>query len=215
MRDREFERFARTHLLPRLEGFRAHRWLVYREPISTILQAFAFEGSDISKETAYCWAFVQPLYVPRREVVFTFGRRLINGKGFLRGRDTWEITRTPNVVETTSMVRAMHKALPFFHRLATPGKVVTNLAWQTRAFRNPFVREARAYSLARLGQSRAAERKLRGLVADVRPTDPWYEVAERGERLLTAISKGPEATRDLLDRWTRETASNLGLQAQG
>lgn len=211
MKTKQIESFARNYLLPHLPGFSVTRWLLHEEPVISVLRAFAFEDSEFDKDAVYVWVFVLPMYVPRSDISFTFGRRLQNRKGLLKRTETWQIGAPVDAKEVDSMLASIKDALPFLSKLQSPALIAKNLVWETKLFGNPFVEEAVAYSLARTGKYSEARGKLAKLISSVKPDDPWSHIAENASELVTAIDRGEQYVSQLLDRWSDQTTRNFRL----
>jgi hypothetical protein len=79
VRGREFERYARDALLPRLhDGFLARSSLVFKVTADNILHGVSTDSSAFSKDF-FVWVFVQPLFVPHDTIAFDFGERVGGG----------------------------------------------------------------------------------------------------------------------------------------
>ena len=214
MRRQVVEKLAREYLLSDLPGFVVTRGIIHKMPIGGLLRGFWFDSSAFGKYVSYLYVFVQPLYVPRDHLVFTFGRRLECRLGFLRSDKAWELGPESWGTAVPALRRAMVcDGLPFLKRRDSIELLVRNLKYGIRVENSIFDREALAYSLARLGRYREAERGLKSLIRSIKPDDLRQDVRKNAEDLLASIQAGPDRAQELLDRWTEETARNLRLPA--
>lgn len=212
MKRRRVEQLAKKYILPRLTGFEVTRGIIHATPIGDLLRGFTFDSSAFDRDVAYLCVFVQPLYVPEDHIVLTFGKRLENRLGFLRRNEAWHLDSDVLEQSATAIVKAMvQEGLPFLRKLNTPELFIRNVRSPFGLFDTVFHREAVAYSLARLGRYRLAERKLASVSRSVKPTDAWQQVQRNADRLRAAVRLGPAHAQELLDEWKRQTLSALRL----
>jgi hypothetical protein len=212
MRSNVVESLARDHLLTRLPGFVVSRGIIHKSASDGLLRGFWLDSSAFDGNAAYVYVFVQPLYVPRQHLVFNLGKRLARWVGFLRSNERWDFS--PGNVDSAApvLLRVMlREGLAFLKKRDSIDLLVRNLKFGLR-FENTIAdREVLAYSLARLGRYREAERRLRFLIRSVQPGDARQDLRENATRLLSAIHAGPDFTQNLLNRWTEETSRHLRL----
>ena len=107
MKASAIERLARTHLLPVLPGFVVRRSLLYRRPLDHFLHGLSFDTSSFSSSRIFVQAFIQPLYGPYDDLVYTYGFRL--------GDDFWDVDdQDPDHAFAAIAEAAPRDALPFF-----------------------------------------------------------------------------------------------------
>jgi len=215
MRRQVVEKLAREYLLPDLPGFVVTRGILHKTPIGELLRGFWFDSSAFDKYTAYVFVFVQPLYVPSKSLFFTFGRTLGYPFGFMLSNDGWDLD--PETWESSApllLKTIVGHGLPFLRKRDSVELFIRNLKYGIRFENTIFDREALAYSLARLGRYREAERGLKSLIRSIKPGDLRQDVRRNAEELLTAIQTSPGRAQELLDQWTEETARNLHLPVE-
>jgi hypothetical protein len=156
---------------------------------------------------------VQPLYVPADEELPTFSERSRR----LGGIDATD--------EIASFVRG--PGLKFLERLRTPAELAEWLEREETGHKpDPFALEALAYSLVLSGHEEDGERWLElaretagayirdDVAEDLYSEDeehPLEPVVERVAQVREALEQAPDAAIELLDRWRKETAQNLGV----
>lgn len=212
MKTSKIQELIKSRLLTAFKPFACTGRMMFAEPHGSVLRGVHFDDSSFSKTVLYAWAFVQPFYVRKEYVHFTFGHRLRNRLDDGRAIQSWDVDAEPDERQVRSLLDAIRNdAIPYIERLATPRDLVEHLAESTGLHDNVFVKEAVAYSLAKIGNYADAKVELEALVASVRPSDPWHGIKPRAEELLVRINEGPKAADGLLGKWEQETARNLHL----
>jgi len=207
MTRREFDRFARVHLVPNLPGFAATKGLIVRMPVDDLLAGFSFDPSAFSRTAFTVRAFVQPLYVPNDDVTLSFGDDL--GAWDFEDRETSEVAR--EVLE-----RVLDRGILLVDRIRTPLDMAHNapVLWYRD---EPATREVVAASLAAAGRLEAAREELVALAEREEESPNPYrpdvsaERAQRARRLIRAIDAGGKAPREVLDDWRAYTLAHLNL----
>lgn len=211
MKTRRIEKIVETLLLPSFVEFSVKRQLMYRKPIGPVLQGFFFEDSEYQIDEVYVWAFVLPLYVPRKHLAFTFGRRLRHRKSLLSSTETWKLSSASIEAEVDSLRRSMKKeGLVFIDRLSSPTKIANSLDSVTGLHDNLFVEQAQAFSLAKINELDRARRALTSLCSKVRTDASRAHILDSSEKLKAAIDAG--LTHEVLDAWTLDVARVLGIE---
>lgn len=212
MRTKEIQRFVGAYIQPHLEGYSMSGKILFKEPARPVLRGFYFEDSEFNPKSVYTWAFIQPLYLPKDYIFFTFGKRLRRSVGFLRSREDWGIGDPPDQDIHSLLLQAIRsKGIPHLARLATPDLIIRNLRAATGLRDNPYALEAIAYSYARLGNPSEAESRLKKVMRSASRENKFRSIVERGQRLLAAIQAGADETTKLLDAWEKETIRKLKL----
>jgi hypothetical protein len=161
MKTKQIQQFVAHCLIPELNGYSIVRKMLLQEPLTHILRGFYFEDSEFNPRSSYVSILVLPLYVPESHVHFQFGKRLYRKVGFLKAPPY-------NDRVCHSLLEAItSQGIPYLSKLATPGLIVRNLRHVTGLYGDPYVREAIAYSLARIGKLAAAKRRLQWLLRTV------------------------------------------------
>jgi hypothetical protein len=215
MKSKEFEALAKRYLLPSLPSFGVRGGLLFRKPRDDLLVGFRFEGSDFDKSQFALWGFVQPLYVPERGIVFTFGKRLGGRPEFW-----WRISETNGEQVMSDVLSvATTDGLQLLEQVRTPRDFVDRAPYLVSDQSNLHLRRAQAFSLARAGDLSSARQRLEDFVRDANALGaslPWSrDLAEQGKLLLHAIRNGSKEPQQLLDRWRQETLQSLGLSESG
>lgn len=168
-------------------------------PRGRILRGVYLEDSSDSA-SVYVWAFVQPLYTPASTVVFAFGKRL-GGPS-----KTWSTGDTDGLA---TVVR--DEAVPFFNPVSSPEAFAS---WGFLDGRDdPYVREAKAYSLVASGRFSEGAQALRELASSLSGGTLWMiEMRKRAEHLAGLAETNPTAAHELLAMWESETISALRIQ---
>jgi hypothetical protein len=211
MKGKDAERLSRKYILPHLPGFAANKSLLYRAPIGELLCAFCFEPSGFDRNGFYLWVFVQPLYVPESDIVFTFGNRLGFG---------WELTKETEAELGAKLLKCVRdEGLPWLELLQTPTKFIENVGPGKFMFFNPtnrHVLQAISYSQALIGDTQKALATLNGLLAKLKPPGPdnpehdhafFKEVNSFRDTLVHA----PTAAQEMLRKWREESLAALKL----
>lgn len=215
MRTREFEKLAREHLLPLLSDFQVKKGLLFESPIRHLLRGVTYQPSQFDRNALYLDVFVQALCVPAEDVIAT------------------DDVRSPRFAATeTEAMRAFveGRGRRLLEQCRTPADLATCLERRERGYPpDPSPLEALAYSHLLSGRAREAERVLDVVDTSAREliqsdlderlytedeVHPLQPVFERVEQVREALDREPDAAIELLHRWRRETALNLGLSDQ-
>jgi hypothetical protein len=218
MKTTKIQKIIKSHLLSSFKSFACTGRMMFLEPRGSVLCGIYFEDSSFNQTTLYVWVFVQPLYVPSEHVHFTFGHRLINRAEGGLANESWNLGSESEYDEhqIQSLANAIRgDAIPYIKRLETPQDIANNLSESTGLLNNVFVREAVAYSRAKIGEYANAKKELEALMYSVDPDDPWYSIKTRAQELLTGINGGSKSVSDLFEKWEHETAVHLHLPHYG
>jgi len=192
-------------LLADLPGFAIKGALMFIPPVEHTLRGFHFEGSDFDRTSFYIWRFFLPLTVPQHHLSFSFGDRLR-----IKGADRWSV-KDSNFEKI--LADAMKYELPCLNNLKTPEDVVEELRRLNDGSKNPYLHEAFAYMLARLGEINAAADALEKLLALLNPSVQWQlDMANRARLLRTNLQLGADEVLRQLKDWEIESIRNLGLE---
>lgn len=202
MKQREFERIGNM-LLPFLPGFRARGGLLLQAPLDHTVRGICFDES-IDPRKFYTQILLQPLYVPSEDLIFNLGWRLGGAS------HRWEAD-APDLVERLGN-RLRQEALPFFKSASTPHDVARAVEALGKD-RDPYARQAIAYSYARSGDSKNATRALDALLSLLDEKTPWQRtMADRARSVRSLIASDPSKLVAQMDDWARETARNLQIE---
>jgi hypothetical protein len=193
-------------LLRLQERFACKGNLLYESPIRDLLRGFYFESSAFDSHTFYLWTLVAPLYVPQDHISLTLGSRLKNPR--TTGR-AWNDERDSSQAVSAAV---LSDGIAFLGLFDTPADLATN-ALSNFPERNPYVRQAVAYSLILTTDPRRAIPVLRALT-EVSPESPkWRQPMADRAQLLTELLTGNrlEEARSLLSGWKEHSLRSLGL----
>lgn len=148
-------------------------------------------------------AYVQPLYVPRGWVVFTFSKPL--GPPNKR----WSLAELEELLSVIERVGP-----PYWEAASSPGAFARSSVVSEES--NVHIREAKAYSLLLEQRFIEATELLKRIVLSLNETIDWVvAMRERNASLLHLVETAPEEALACLARWERETARALGFERVG
>jgi hypothetical protein len=218
MKGSAIERLARTHLLPVLPGFVVRRSLLYRRPFDHFLHGLSFDTSSFSSSRIFVHAFIQPLYGPYDDVVYTYGFRL--------GYDFWDVDeQDPDQAFAAIAEAARRDALPFFDEVTDLDDFSERVPdWATRIPRrvmrsntlaDPVVAEDLGYTEILRANKKEAVRLLEQAIASERENAEYADEERIGnvqEVLDIVHDAGLEAAQALLEGWRMRTITALRLE---
>jgi hypothetical protein len=144
MKTSQFERLSRKYLLPHLPGFCAKGRLMFIDPPLWVLRAFAFDPSAFGKNFFYLEVFVQPLYIPRSHLVYSFGRRLSHG---------WDMPPDREAeVMNEILVYIKHEGVPFLDAMHDPAALAEKVQLISSNQNDAHVLETMTYSYILIGE---------------------------------------------------------------
>lgn len=216
MKKREVERLVSAHVVPVLNGYAARGDLLVAEPVGHLLRAFCFDRSQLDTRGFRVWAFVQPLYVPLDDIVFTFGRAL----------GDWSVPtedERPTMAEVTAAIR--HDGLPLLESIRDPADLLVH-GRKLASPLDPLAAEGVAYA-AILAEAAPAtvEALIERMVTlaredaedlakyadDDEDFDYVRERIERADLVLDAYRRSLDEAVALLRRWEADTRAALGV----
>jgi len=212
MTSKDFERVAKRYWARELTSFRVRGPLLYREPLEDMLRGIHFEGSTFDPRKFVIWGFVQPLYVPEKRVILTFGRRLGGGSGFW-----WELTENnEEQVMADALAVVREEGLGIVERFAGARDFIDHGQMLVSDVENLHYLQAYAYSCARCHRYEAAGKHLVHLLERVGATQTglsWArDIGARADLLLERIKNHTPDPDELLDQWRAQTLHSIGLQ---
>jgi hypothetical protein len=215
MKGRVLERLVQQHVLPALpEGFMVQGSLVYRQPVGYFLHCLRFGTSSSEGDRVTVEAIVQPLYVPKKYLVLTFGFDVGTGVWYINERDPG-----PGFVSMAEKVQ--QDAVPFFGRLDGLDRFCENVPIlavreprKVYPLTDPAVSEPLAYAELLRGRKKEGLHLIEDTIArETADSDPIEERVERADRVRDAVTTlGLEAGQALLEQWRSETIQHLGIQ---
>jgi hypothetical protein len=208
---------AISKLLP---GFRARGRLIIKEPLDHLLRGICLDASS-TKGSFYPTAFVQPLYMPKAYIFFSFGGRLRTSNG----QYGWKLTagNANNILEdVTRAIQA--QALPLIDKIRTPLDLAIACD-SPEAFSDRFkwrpddinILEAAAYSWLLAGDEHMALRKFSAIRDEVRTgTDnrDWVlDLDARAGRFAARLEAGErQLALAELEKWRCQAVRELRLE---
>lgn len=190
-------------LKPHMPGFNSNGAMVYKEK-NGVLHAIYVEDSGLDKKSFYVWVFFLPLYIPLKQLVFTFGKRLSNGR------------RWTSDAESTSLLEKeiKNEALPYLQRIYSAIKISHIIEGiDSGPTGNLNIRQALAYSHAREGDRVKSCKVLKEIIEQVNASKtqyPWkINIREQCRLMLTRIEDCSEM--QLLEEYAEKSRKNLGL----
>lgn len=177
-------------------------------PIEHTLRGFHFDGSSFDSKSFYVDAFFMPLYVPVKQVHFTFGRRLR-----YRGGDRWNIQ---DFGLESKLESAMKNEVPFLSGLREPKNLVAALMPLTvpnaAGYVNLHCYEALAYALEQADETDAAIKTLDRLMKNANPRVQWEsDIVSRARLIRDKLIYDRGSVRKQLALWEEDTVRYLGL----
>lgn len=204
MKNRDFEKLG-VGLLPDLPGYTAKGFLVFHSPVDDFLRGICFQSSSYSKTGFDVQLFLQIMMVPRDDVVFSVGFRLLNREGL----DFWE-SSDPDLAKKLSEC-VIRDGRPFLDSLTTPSDIIAALKKAT-VRENVNQAEQLAICLAREGRIDEAETHWSEICGRLNHGVAWQaRIAERVQILRTAFNAGMEIGQLQLSKWSSQTRAALKL----
>lgn len=201
MKNKDFTELAKR-LLPDLASFAVKAPLMFISPVKHTLRGFCFESHSHEAKLFYVWVFFQPLFIPTKHIILTFGKRIND--------DRWNAD-APNLVHELGDA-LKREALPFLSPIESP-RDVAQAAKSLRLPQNPNVQQAIAYALARAGDVSKAVAALDELVRLLDVKVPWQlEMLERANALKSQLLSDVSNAQKQLEAWEVESVRNLGLE---
>jgi hypothetical protein len=194
MRGRDFERYAKSSLLPRLPaGFVARGSLVFKVSPDNILHGVKTNASSYTKDF-YVEIFVQPLYVPSDSINFNFGKRVGSGS------TTWSAD--------DALADAIAREAPeLFRRIGEPRSLALDAE---NNMRNTHLAEAAGRSWFACGDNHRAVRALRIAAGPTDDSRDWVlELQRRCSAFADLIERDPIAAAAEQERVVEATRSAL------
>jgi hypothetical protein len=185
----------------------AMRRMLIALPLNHILRGFYIEDSGLDKESFYVWTLVQPLYVPSNTIMFNLSKRLGKGTG-----TRWNLNLPATQENLISYIRK--DGIPYIKHVTTPDALVM-FCDNFLDKNDPYVRQARAYSLVAANRTLEALGELNELSTSLDNKIPWMsEMKKRAEMLNYAIQAKSSDVSKLLLNWEKETISKLGIKVK-
>lgn len=190
-------------LKPLLPGFKTKGAMIYKEK-DDVLQAICIEDSGLDKQSFYVWVFFLPLYIPLKQLVFTFGKRLSHGKRWASDAEA--------IDELSEAIK--REALPYLHSIDTSDRLSQVIAEIDRGpNKNLNLSQAYAYSLAKEGQREPAIVALKEIISRVNQSPnshPWtLRIREHCESMLENLEVDREGR--VLEELAENSRNILGL----
>lgn len=201
MKNKDFTELAKR-LLPDLPGFAVKAPLMFIPPVQHTLRGLCFESHSYERNLFYLWVFFQPLFIPTKNIILTFGKRI--------GNDRWNRDSPDLVHELGDALK--HELQSFLSPIESPLDVA-QAAKSLQLHQNPNVQQVIAYALARAGEVDKAVAELDVLLAMLDQKVPWQmEMSERANALASLLLSDPPIAQKQFDAWEAESIRNLGLE---
>ena len=170
-------------------------------PRGRILRGFYLENSSDTNRV-YIWKFVQPLYLPCTDIVFSLGDRLVHGS------QTWTVEDADDAA-----LAARDEGLSFCGPISSPEALAD---WSYVIDRPGYACEARAVSLIAAGRDREGTQALRRIAASINDGDDhrqWVlDIRDRAKLLADLAETAPEKAHALLEKWEAGTIAALRVE---
>jgi len=176
--------------------------MLIMDPVESVLRGFYLEDSS-TRDAAYVWAFVQPLYIPSKTVTLTLGQRL---GGQAR---TWKAH-----LEDLEALKefAIHQGLPFLRQIGSSARLADSPWLAQKASEHAI--QARAYALGASERWQEAIPLLQSLISSLEAATGWrLDMKRRAQQLASLGQAAPCEAKQLLETWANETAKNLGIES--
>jgi len=208
MKATALKRLFGTYLLPHLPGYYISGRMLLAGPLEHLLRGFFFDASGFDASWFYLQVFVQPLYVPSDHISFNFGQRIAG----------WKINKSnEDEVMSQVLLRVREEGLPLLERIQVPLDLAQYVAEQ-KNIDDPYVQEARAYSLIIAGEHsqglEGMEQLLKTLARHIErePGVYWLQdLHKRNYTFYNLLSHNSEAAIKQLEEWRAYTLRSLNL----
>jgi len=216
VKQRQFQRLIKQHLLKDLPGFDVQGSLLYEKDFDYLLKGICFDSSGYNKTYFTGWVFVQPLYLPSDHLFFNFGDRFGSLSG--GGDGWWDMEgRDEKSVMWEVYDRISTEGLPFLRKFSGPkdftGKRFDELGFMSE---EPFQVQIKASSLFLIGEFKKGVKEVEALEALMEKIDKEDNSRDHMKphvmALRKAVDAGPDAVKKQLDEWTEYTIENLKLK---
>ena len=220
MNAREVQRLYKSYIQPVFPEFFIQGHLLYLKPVDYLLRGICFESSAFEKNTFNIYVFIQPTFIVRGYLWFSFGDRLHH---MIRGNDHWWTIDDQNEKEImTTVVSLLSQAKSsYLDQIIEPGDLVKRLPKMVDINNSIVGQQTIAFTHILSGE------KEKALVACDRLSktlDDYYlentqrawakdwsqQVVDIRNRLLESNEKAIE----LLELWRRETMKSIHLEKE-
>ena len=189
-----------SHKLP---GFVERHQLLFIAPPGDLLRGIYLDRS-INPRRFYIQVFIQPMFVPAENLVFTFDWRLGGGS------HTWDLDSSSLLPDLSASIK--RAAIPYLSTFESV-RAFTDIVLKDKRTDNPHVQQVIALALTRDGRGQEASPILNGLSVEFASDPiPWKrEIADRAKFLKTGVDSGPQKAQGILDAWKSATVKSLKL----
>lgn len=199
MRAKEIDDLQKRLLRELPRGMVVHRQLIFFAPFRYALRGFAFEPSGFNRRVVHVSSFLFPLFVPARQMHFSFGRR-VSG--------SWRLNQL-------GMEEALLEALQGEARSLETMVSVPAITGALKPFARSgdlYAAEAYTYLLILASRFALASKALCALRARLGPGTTWQEDIEtRAKRIQGLLATNTRDALAQLSAWEAETVANLDL----
>ncbi len=197
------------YLMPILPGFAFKGSLIYSDPLEYLLRGFSFDSAAHNKDGVRGYYFVQPLYVPKPYIYYTYGGELTPGEVFTPDNEQEIMQKFLNSIQ--------RKGLPFLNAISVPADLA-HRAGRIADSSEVHVKETIVYSLLLSGEYTKGQNELSRLLPYIRkemdkyPNLVWLgDNLMRCERILRELNISPETALSTLNEWRKFTLQSLKL----
>jgi hypothetical protein len=193
---------VREYILPNFNDFKYHKNMIFRVPVGDILSGFYFEKI---KNYTYVWIFFMPLFIPNKNIVFTFGQRLRNSSG--KSMFHLDELNIHNTIE--NIIKVMNENLPLVYELIDTRKFYEYFSKKDTNFN---IHQDLVFTSCYLNQP-DCNMDLLNLIhliekSDSKNLDWMQELLTRAKKLLQ-IDKEQRSV--VFSNWRLETINEIGI----
>ena len=212
MKQKKLESLLKQFVLPYLSNFSVKGKLMFMRPVDYVLGGFYFDSSHFESNRFTIETFIQPLYVPKENIVFNIGIRLRNQE-----LNEWWTMETENEGRIMAQILEQIKmdGLPFLQRFDSTMKLRTELQRLNSSKKDIRFLEIIAYTLILERNFVLAAEEMDQLlnnIANITDRSPWVdEMNKRVHVMRDALTESSEKAIELLDSWKNLTLEKLKL----
>ena len=220
MKAREVQRLYKSYIQPVFPEFFIHGHLLYLKPVDYLLRGICFESSGFDKNRFNIYVFIQPTFILRDYLWFSFGDRL---HYMIKGIDHWWTIDDQNEKEImTTVVSLLSQAKSsYLDQIIEPGDLVKRLPKMVDINNSIVGQQTIAFTHILSGEK---EKALVALDLLSKTLDDYY--LENTQRILVKdwsqqvddirnrLLESNEKVIELLELWRRETMKSLHLEKE-
>lgn len=194
------DKLVKEDILPNFKGFEYHKGIMFKTPVEAILAGFYFEKI---KDHVYLWQFFQPVFIPSKNIYFTFGERL--GENQKRYRlDADNIKHTMEIFN-----REISSRIAFVEELESVSKFYSYFLKLNNNFNTFQDLALTSCYLDDLNCLVQLQELINRIESSSNQNTDWMQELLKRTKLLLSISK--EERKLLYEEWRNYTLKELGL----